>query len=368
MLIPIIDEAARKPPCFLTKEVGMGMLASLGFLYQTFTQRPAVRRGVDLILNRFQTSMNRECSYTKITVCLALLMFVGISKTVKGQSAAAYFYAIGDMPYQAGEVEKYENLIRYINTTSPLFTVHVGDTKSGHVDCSDTSYAVSRQYFNRFQQPLVYTPGDNEWTDCHKKDCGGYVAEERLSYLRKTIYLNPDQSFGKSPMLLNNQSNSKKFEKYVENAIWQQQDVLFCTVHVSGSSNNYHSKAGKQEFIEREQANLFWLDKAFELAEEKGTKGVVLFFHANIFDHDTHEGYKNIIASLKTHTKEFAKPVLAIYGDSHTFEIAKPLHHDGLLKNFTALQVFGTPDIYPVKIYIDAPSKDLFTIEPVYLY
>ncbi len=321
-------------------------------------------------LRSLNTMDNTRISFVKSS-SLIVLMLLGARETVMAQDATSdevYFYAIGDMPYEVDEVEKYENLIHHINGTSPLFTVHVGDTKSGHVDCSNASYTVSRQYFNRFQRPLIYTPGDNEWTDCHKKDCGGYSAEERLSYLRKTMYLNPDQSLGKSPILLNNQSNIKKFEKYVENSIWQQQDVLFCTVHVCGSNNNYDSEAGKQEFLEREQANLFWLNKAFELADKEEAKGIVLFFHANIFDHETNEGYKSVIKSLKIHTKEFAKPVLAIYGDSHTFEISKPLHQDGLLKNFTALQVFGTPDIYPVKVSIDAQLKDLFTIEPVYLY
>lgn len=278
-----------------------------------------------------------------------------------------YFYAIGDMPYDAGEAEQYVKLIVHINGTTPLFTVHVGDTKSGHVDCSDESYTATREIFNSFEQPLMYTPGDNEWTDCHKKECGGYLAAERLSCLRKTVYEHPLQSFGKRKLKVDNESAVEGFEKFVENAAWQQHDVMFCTVHVCGSGNNYYSKAGKEEFAEREKADLFWLDRTFEQATAEGMKGVVICFHANIFQGKKDEGYAKILESLERHSKEFGKPVLAIYGDTHTYQVSKPLHNNGLLRNFTALQVFGSPDVYAVKVFIDETSKDLFRFEPVYL-
>jgi hypothetical protein len=313
--------------------------------------------------------MKRVIANLKWPIAL-LPLWMWVVSPVQGQNtgdAHPYFYAIGDMPYEPDEVAKYEHLIRYINSTEPLFTVHVGDTKSGHVDCSNESYTVTRNYFNGFERPLMYTPGDNEWTDCHQKDCGGYLGAERLSFLRKTVYETPTESFGKTKIPLDNESRQKGYEKFVENSAWQRQGVMFCTVHICGSSNNYYSKAGKEEFSEREKADLFWLDHVFDRAAKDNLKAVVIFFHANMFHDEKNEGYVDVRQALVQHAEAFAKPVMLVYGDTHTYDISKPLHgHTGLLKNLTAVQVFGSPDIYAVRIFIDEASPDLFRMEPVY--
>jgi hypothetical protein len=304
---------------------------------------------------------------------LIFCLFINCSvvKQVHSKNELSYFYVIGDMPYEASEAEKYDSLIGHINSTNPLFTVHVGDTKSGHTDCSNESYNETKTFFNSFKQPLIYTPGDNEWTDCHQKDCGSYSGEERLAYLRETIFSDPERSLGQNSIKLTSQSSFEGFEKYVENSMWEIEGLLFSTVHVCGSSNNYSSPNGRSEFLEREHADLFWLDQAFKIANSENIKAVVIFLHANIFADERNVGYKKIRESLIEHTSNTEKPVWVVYGDFHTFSISKPLHHrddNSLLKNFTALQVFGTPDIYPLKVIIDKKSDGLLKIEPVYLY
>ncbi len=54
--------------------------------------------------------------------------------------------------------------------------LHVGDIHSGSQFCT---LAYNRTVFNLwgdFKDPLIYTPGDNEWADCHKSG-------EQLCYL-----------------------------------------------------------------------------------------------------------------------------------------------------------------------------------------
>lgn len=65
----------------------------------------------------------------------------------------------------------------FINTinadTDVSLALHVGDTHSGKEYCT---YAYNLGIFNQwkaFKVPLVYTPGDNEWADCHKIKEGG---------------------------------------------------------------------------------------------------------------------------------------------------------------------------------------------------
>src|SRR5262249_27009863 len=53
--------------------------------------------------------------------------------------------------------------------------VHVGDIHSGSGFCT---LAYDQRIFalwTRYKDPLIYTPGDNEWTDCHKAAEGGYA-------------------------------------------------------------------------------------------------------------------------------------------------------------------------------------------------
>ena len=35
--------------------------------------------------------------------------------------------------------------------------------------------------FNNFEAPFIYTPGDNEWTDCHRENNGSFDPIERLT-------------------------------------------------------------------------------------------------------------------------------------------------------------------------------------------
>ena len=48
-----------------------------------------------------------------------------------------------------------------------------------------------------FADPLVYTPGDNEWTDCHRTSNGGYTPTERLDVIRTTFFPQPGLTLGK---------------------------------------------------------------------------------------------------------------------------------------------------------------------------
>ncbi|MFN5426368.1 MAG: hypothetical protein ACK5A2_13400, partial [Bacteroidota bacterium] len=78
------------------------------------------------------------------------------------------FAALGDMPYRESHFPHFERLIARINAAAPAFTVHVGDFKNGVSFCDDDVYRRMRGLFDRFEAPLIYTPGDNEWTDCHR--------------------------------------------------------------------------------------------------------------------------------------------------------------------------------------------------------
>jgi hypothetical protein len=95
-----------------------------------------------------------------------------------GGAERLHFMAIGDLPYTLpADFAAFERLITRINAIKPAFTVHVGDIKRGSTPCSDGHFARILAMFGRFDGPLIYTPGDNEWTDCHRPDNGPHVYE-----------------------------------------------------------------------------------------------------------------------------------------------------------------------------------------------
>src|SRR5439155_23844571 len=139
----------------------------------------------------------------------------------------------GDMPYSAAETSKLPALIADINAARVAFTVFDGDIKSGSSLCSNAVFATAAERFDTFQSPMVYVPGDNEWTDCHRINNGGYNSLERLSFLRQTMFAD-EQSFGQRTMRLEHQGPPGGV--YAENTRWTHGDVVFLGLNIPGSN------------------------------------------------------------------------------------------------------------------------------------
>jgi hypothetical protein len=61
--------------------------------------------------------------------------------------------------------------------------LHVGDIHSGSQYCTEAYDQSIRDLWTQYKDPLVYTPGDNEWADCHKSGEGGNVKDSALNYV-----------------------------------------------------------------------------------------------------------------------------------------------------------------------------------------
>jgi hypothetical protein len=275
------------------------------------------------------------------------------------------FFAIGDMPYHNPEdLTKFQKLIAAINSQASAFTIHVGDIKNGKTPCSDDYYKTIQNLFSEFKAPFIYTPGDNEWTDCHTPEAGGYDPAERLASLRK-FYFRDGQSLGQKPMKIISQNKTPGFEKYVENSLWRKENVTFVTVHVVGSNNNFKTDGSpNDEFLERDKANLQWLTEAFKTAQTNNDAAIVIIMHGSlVYKNSESNGFNNIVEKLRTEVPAFRKPVLLVYGDLHRFVISKPLEDaaDNLIDNFTSLMVYGDHDMHAIKIHVDPKSKSVFS-------
>jgi hypothetical protein len=250
---------------------------------------------------------------------------------------------IGDAPYGATQIADFPNLIAAINSASDISrVVHVGDIKTGSSRCDDSYFTSIDAGFRMFADPLVYTPGDNEWTDCHRANNGGYNPLERLSKIRSVFFPNVGRTLGGVKKNVLSQSILPGFGTFVENTLWSEADTVFAAVHVVGSNNSlvpwYTDDATKTddpasrvaEESAREAAAVAWIDQTFAQATRQNAKGVALFMQADmwdpaIFPAGQYSGFISIVRKLADATRAFGRPVLLVQGDSHVFLTDNPL-------------------------------------------
>jgi len=177
---------------------------------------------------------------TAVTAGLLLLTVGGAAAGDRGdddrnsRGRAFTFAVIGDIPYGDDQIAKFPGRIDQLNADPQVQLVsHLGDIKSGSSVCSDEYFAMIRTQFDRFRDPLVYTPGDNEWTDCHRPNNGGYNPLERLTKIRQVFFPTPGKTLGR-PMPVTAQTP----QGYPENVTFDKAGVAFAAVHIVGSNNS----------------------------------------------------------------------------------------------------------------------------------
>ena len=312
-----------------------------------------------------------------MTVAAILLSSAALHPALAQQGARAFhFAAFGDMPYNVpGDYEKVDRLIARINADRPAFAIHIGDMISGSIACSNETLERSARQLENIEAPLVYTPGDNEWTDCHRARGGGFDPLERLAKVRALMFPKPGQSLGKTQMSVESQGilMKERFAPYVENVRFSKNGVQFATLHVVGSNNNLDEKrpGAAEEFRARDAANAVWIEHAFKAARSEDSKAVVLAWQANVH----HRGRKveeyspafaQTITSVASYAKDFGKPVLVIYGDYHFFEVSRFLDMDGKpAPHVTRLQVYGDNSVHAVRVTVDPDAPGVFSFAPL---
>src|SRR5262249_33282256 len=81
----------------------------------------------------------------------------------------------GDLPYSDEQAAVLPALIADMNSQNLIFTAHDGDLRqgSGSPNCADNSiYTRGLGHFTSLSGPAIFTPRDNDWTDCDRKSLG----------------------------------------------------------------------------------------------------------------------------------------------------------------------------------------------------
>jgi len=248
---------------------------------------------------------------------------------------------VGDMPYGPQKLDSLPLLIDLINQDPKVDLVaHLGDIKAGsNSPCTNAYMDSIRVLFDLFKDPFVYTPGDNEWTDCHvgSKNNGLYTPTERLEFVRQLFFPVAGQTLGGRKKQVLTEADDPANSHYVENALWMESQVVFATLNIPGSNDdkaswgstlppdagNYPSQATERDT--RKRANLAWLDKAFTLATDNNAAGVVLLLQADMWDTTSAlSGFDTVVVRIGDLAAAFGKPVLLLEGDSHIFSVDSP--------------------------------------------
>ncbi|WP_320536566.1 hypothetical protein [Pseudarthrobacter sp. IC2-21] len=267
---------------------------------------------------------------------------VPASKTqAPADNQAFSFGVIGDIPYGAAEIAKFPARIKDINADTDLkFVTHVGDIKNGSTVCSDEYFQYIRTEFDTFEHPLVYTPGDNEWVDCHRTNNGAYNPLERLDKLRETFFNAPGKTLGQSMPV-----KSQEALGLPENVRFTRNRVAFSVLNVQGSNNSLQPWTGLGETAatpeqlaeveHRTAAVLEQIRATFADATRRNDRAVVLMTQADMFDPalldealaspETVSGFRDIVRTMIAETNHFDGPVYLINGDSHVYAENQPL-------------------------------------------
>jgi hypothetical protein len=248
---------------------------------------------------------------------------------------------IGDTPYGAAKLAELPDLIAQMNADPKVdLVVHLGDIKAGsNSPCTDEYFQLVHDIYADVKDPFVYTPGDNEWTDCHQagKNNGFYTPTERLQAIRALFFPVPGQTMGGRKKRVLTQADDPANSAYVENTMWMESRVVFATLNITGSNDDLASwgsplpanassyPSQSQERASRSQANSAWLAKAFATAADNDADGVVLAFQADMWDVTSSlSGFDAIVVQIGNLAAAFGKPVLLLEGDSHVFNVDHP--------------------------------------------
>lgn len=277
------------------------------------------------------------------------------------------FALIGDTPYSS--VDGFERVLGDINANHKIkFVLHAGDIKNGSSLCSDEMFMDRLNRFNRFEAPFVFTPGDNEWTDCHRANNGSYLPLERLSRLREIFFPVAGQTLGRKTMAVESQGG-----EFVENVRWSTQNVMFASLHIVGSDNalapfTTRSAADDNEVARRIAATVEWINGTYAKAIAENARGVLFVFQANpafeaAVGSADRKGFDEVLAAMIEGAKTYGKPVVLSHGDSHYMRIDKPVREAGAaVPNITRVETFGSADYHWLRVEVDPNSAEVFSV------
>ena len=258
------------------------------------------------------------------------------------ETAKVELLVIGDTPYDAADEAMLKQAIPAIKALHLPFILHVGDMQASRTVCGPADDRFATLWSDLAPTPMIYTPGDNGWSDCNKFNdpaMGTKFSElGRLDILRKRFF--------SRPALSERDYDYVQQDPMPENARFEYKGLIFITLNISGTNNARDLVMGDDlrvaaKAAERRDADtITWLKKAFSTARREHAKAVVVVMQADmthlpnkavgIACHDAIidetrlcDGYLEVRSSLLQEARAFKKPVFLIHGDTFPFTLSQ---------------------------------------------
>jgi hypothetical protein len=303
--------------------------------------------------------MRRRIGCAAIVVAAVLfVLFTRAPERPKPNPPGTWSFAVlGDAPYYWWEERKYPRVLAELRANDLAFVIHVGDI--WWHPCSDEHYRQALGWFQSMGHPVIYTPGDNETSDCWDS---GFAPLERWAALRRIFFADPAHSLGPVTMPLTAQGG-----EFVENARWTRDRVVFATVDLPGSKNGGEPFRGRTAADDaaarrRVEAAAAWTREAFAEATRTNARAVVIAFQANADleqPGDYRNAYEPFIGTVEQEALRFRRPVLLAHGDGHIYIVDHPLRP----QNVTRMQVPGSPRVGWVRVFVRERAGEPFAFE-----
>lgn len=269
-------------------------------------------------------------SRQKLYQSIALLLFI-TSPMLWAQTIVI----LADTPYSEQEKQLLQGptgtLYRLINKANPTVVMHLGDFKNGGESCTDALLTEHKALLGQvYPGKMIYTPGDNDWTDCDRSSLLYRFDElERLNFLIKLMYQT-------SPLLDENLRLISSQTEQIENKLWLNDRLAISTLHLVGTSNGRTdiNQSKREDAInkadQRDQSNFAWLKNIENKA--KDFDALIIGFQADIYQGavlksglcddsalipcDAFTVYRQVFKDL---AKRLNKPILISHGDTGAF-------------------------------------------------
>jgi hypothetical protein len=237
-----------------------------------------------------------------------MLSLVYPPATAWAQGQPITFSAYGDIPYGSSDYAILQQHIADHNRYSPsAFLLHIGDMLSG--SCIESKYADFANFMKGLAVPAYLIVGDNEYSDCD--DPAAALA------LWKKYFLTFGESFCGAPY-------TEHQNLRPENIAFTMNGVLFAGINLVGGSVH-----DQNEWDIRMQQDADWVSQQFQ-AKVSQVRAAVVFAQTG-----NRSAVTPFTTLFRAAAAAFAKPVLYIHGDLHTYKYDQPWPE----KNITRLEV-----------------------------